>query len=246
MKTIIAALFSILNIQATTIGILQGKKEIIVSSKTQGEIREIHFTEGTKVKEGDIILSIDNQKETIEYELAKNDFDSAKEDYNKSKKLKKYLSGEELTKKRNLYLSKKASFELKEYALKTKEIKTPIDGILSKIFLKEGENVGSGKEAFEVIWPDNLIIDLDINAKKAQTLALGQEVLFNREIDDGEFKAKITFVGKTVDKASGTIHIILELDNPLKEDGSYTLTPGEMVKIHFKEKDSQKTVMTNN
>ena len=58
------------------------------------------------MKKGDIIAKLD-QKEQVELKLAKAEFHAAKDDYQKSKKLKKFMSAEELTKKKNDFLKKK-------------------------------------------------------------------------------------------------------------------------------------------
>ena len=96
------------------IGLLQGKEEVLLKSKSQGELIEILIKEGQKVKKGDIIAKLDQKKEQVELKLAKAEFHAAKDDYQKSKKLKKFMSAEELTKKKNDFLKKNQIMSLKK------------------------------------------------------------------------------------------------------------------------------------
>ena len=89
----------------SVIGVLRGKREILIKTKSQGELRKINFLEGSMVKAGDIIAEIESEKEQLELKIALNDFKQAKSDFEKSKKLKQYLSEDELLKKKNDYLS---------------------------------------------------------------------------------------------------------------------------------------------
>jgi len=215
------------------IGILQGKQEIIIKSKSQGEVMEIILPDGSHVNKGDTLAIIDNEKEQIEYELARNEFITAKEDYQKSMKLKKYISKEELTKKKNLYLTKKSSLALKHFNLKTKKITTPIRGTIARRYIKVGENISSGIEAFEVVQADKLNINLDIDAKLTQNLSIGDELEFVSELRKKIHMAQIYFIGPTIDKSSGTINVKLRLDNPRLDDGTYMYKPGEMIWLNI-------------
>ena len=50
-------------------GILQGKKEIVVKTRSQGELLDVNFEEGQEVKAGDVLGKLDNQKEMIEKKI---------------------------------------------------------------------------------------------------------------------------------------------------------------------------------
>ena len=120
-------------------GILQGKKEIVVKTRSQGELLDVNFEEGQKVKAGDVLGKLDNQKEMIEKKMAYDDFVNSKDEYKKTKQLRKYVSKDELKKKKTDLSKKESLFKLKEFNLESKNIVTPIDGILTKKFIKEAK-----------------------------------------------------------------------------------------------------------
>jgi len=216
----------------TVIGLLQGEREILITTKSQGELKKLFFKEGQEVKSGDIIGSLDSKKEKIEKELAKQELIAAKNDYLNSKKLKKYLPKDELTKKKNDSLRKESIHELKIYNFNAKQIKTPIDGIISKIFIKEGENVSTGQKAVEIVQVKKLIIDLDVDPKFLGDIERGSNLSFTSELHPNKkFKAKIFYVSPVIDKASGTINIKLNLNNLYDKDNNFILKPGTLVKV---------------
>lgn len=216
----------------TVIGILEGTKEITIKSKSQGELIDIFFKEGEMVKAGEVIAELDSEKEQIEKDMAFTDYETAQKDFQKSKKLAEYISKDELLKKKNDFLKKENLFKLKDYNLKTKKFIAPIDGTLTRKYIKIGENVSSGAKSFEIIQYDELIIDLHIQAKYMDGLKLGKKVKFVQELDDSQtFYGDVYFIGPVLDKASGTINVKLKLNNPKDKTGNFILRPGMTVKV---------------
>jgi len=219
----------------TVIGILRGKHEIVITAKSQGELKEIFYHEGDFVKAGDLIAQLDNHKEIIEAKMAENDFLLAKNEYEKSKELVKYLSQDELSKKENDFFKKKSLYELKKYYLESKSIKSPIDGVLVRKYIKMGENISSGTKAFEVIQFDELEVDLYVNAQYLEILQKGQKLKINHELNPlVDYWGEVFFIGPAVDKASGTVNVKLKLLNKKNSNGDYIIRPGVMVKVLIK------------
>lgn len=210
----------------SVVGILQGEKDLLVKSRSQGEIKDIFVQVGERVKEGDVLASIENEKEQLELNSAKIDFEQSKKEYENSLKLVKFMSKSELDKILNDYNKKKNIYDLKLYSVNAKKILSPINGIIAKNYLKKGESVNSGEKAFEVIFPDVLEVDLYISAPLAKNLKLGDKLPFVHELDrKNSFWGQISFIGPVIDKASGTIHVKLTLQN------GKNFTPGAMVKV---------------
>jgi membrane fusion protein (multidrug efflux system) len=238
MKKLLCLILSLICYQLsahTVIGVLQGKKEIIIKTKSQGQLEEIYFTEGEVVKLGDVLGSLNNEKESIEKEMAFNDFKMAEKEFNKSEKLAKYISKDELQQKESDFLKKKNLHKVKEYNLNAKNIRSPINGIFTRRFIKEGENISSGVKAFEVIQFDHLIIDLHVQAKYLSKIQKGNKMTFSHELNPTKkYLGEVYFIGPVLDKASGTINVKLRLANIKNKNGNYKLKPGAMVKVDIK------------
>jgi RND family efflux transporter MFP subunit len=216
----------------TAIGILQGKGDITLTTRSQGEISVIHHKDGSIIRAGTIIAQLENEKELIEKNLAENEYETAKNDYDKSLDLKKYISEDELNKKKNIYLSKKSNLDLKNYNLKTRYIVSPISGVVARSYIKKGEYVSSGNKAFDIVQPENLIIDLHVDAAVIKKIKEGDKLPFKSELHSQSYQAVVTYIGPILDKASGTVNVKLKLNNPLTAN-KYLFHTGEMVKIQF-------------
>ncbi|MBI2522384.1 MAG: efflux RND transporter periplasmic adaptor subunit [Bdellovibrio sp.] len=215
-------------------GILAGKEEVLIKTKIQGQIQQINFSEGQRVKEGDVLVVLDDEQQKLELELAKVEYETAKEDYIKTGQLKKYVSQEEILQKKNNYLRKKTVYELKNVSFENTRMTAPIGGVLSRIFIKKGESVGSGEKAFEIINPEDLVIELDIAADKIGKLKTQDQLNFSSEQEKGKsYKGTISYISPVIDKTSGTVRIKLELKNPTDAENKLQLKPGTLVNVEI-------------
>jgi RND family efflux transporter MFP subunit len=216
----------------TVIGILEGKREIIIKTRSQGELESIFISEGDYIEAGTVLGELNSEKEIIEQEMAQTDFEFSEVEYQKSLKLAQFISKDELIKKRNDFKKKKNLKKLKDYYLKTKKIVSPISGTITRKYIKVGESLSNGAKAFEVIQFEELIIDLYIHGKYAFELQKGANLDFTNELKKEQiFQGKVIFIGPVLDKASGTVHVKLSLKNPRLENGEFLLTPGTTVRV---------------
>ncbi|MBF0315017.1 MAG: efflux RND transporter periplasmic adaptor subunit [Oligoflexia bacterium] len=225
----LSALMPLSSLATPTSGILTGKQQIIIKAKSQGEIIAIKIAEGSSIRKDDVIAIIDDKQESIELQLAKSEYITAKNDFEKNKQLKKYLSLDELNKKENEFLKKKSAYDLKNLSLENTRITSPINGIIAKRYYNLGETVASGDKVYEVVNMDDLIIELDITPAQLKNLKQGDSIPFHAEdAPHKKFSAQISFIAPTIDSVSGSIRVILELKN-FKEKNSYVLKPGSLV-----------------
>ncbi len=214
-------------------GILQGKQEITIKSKSQGQITKVFIKEGEWVKAGAVLALIDDEQEKIEMELAKVEMETARGDLEKMKKLGKYVSAEEVLNKKNAFLKKESLYQLKAYNFKNTRITSPISGLVTKQFIKFGETISSGDKSYEVIQLKKLVIELDVDAEFAGKLKKGQKLGFTSNLHPKEkFTAAVNYVGPVLDKSSGTIRVKLELPNP-QNKSEYVLKPGTLVEVQI-------------
>jgi len=217
----------------TVTGVILGEKEITIKAKSQGEITAVEFKEGAKVKSGDVIAIIDDQQEEIERSLASAEYESAGRDYTGTKKLKKYVSKEEMLKKRDQYLRKKSSWSLKEYSYNNTRIKSPIDGVISKSYFDKGETVSVGDKVYEVVQVDKLKIFLYVPSESLNHFKVGESISFKtKSHGDQVFAAKVEYISPITDSASGTVKIKLSFDNLLKKE-AYVIRPGTMAFVEY-------------
>src|SRR5262245_33020265 len=142
------------------IGRLESPETVEVRARVSGYLDKVHFKEGKEVKKGDLLFTIDRrpyqaefdraeaeyQRASSQTELAKNDADRAKrligtkaiseEDYDT--KLKTYLAAQATEK------SAKATMESAKLNLEFTEIRSPINGRVSRAIVTPGNLISSG------------------------------------------------------------------------------------------------------
>ncbi len=176
------------------LGKITPDKLVNISTKYPGYIKKLYVSENTKVKKGQLILSIDPQpiKKEIENlklsiqtlkaqleallsqkEALKTAYKTAQNIYLRNKKLyqKKAIPKEALEQSYSNYKKAEAQYKqtlagikelqakisqtqnqikIKENQLSYLEIKSPIDGVVSKVFLKEGNLAPAGKPVLQL------------------------------------------------------------------------------------------------
>jgi membrane fusion protein, multidrug efflux system len=214
--------------------VVSGEQEVKVKAKAQGEIIAFKVEEGSEVKKDTVLALLDDRQEKIERDLALAEFRMAEQDYESTKKLKKYVSQDEILNKKNAFLKKKSTYELKEYNLSNKQIIAPIDGVVTKRLYKQGETVAPGDRVFEIVQLANLVLEMHVDSKDAPLLSKGKEVTFKTDQSkDKQFKAQVTYISPVVDAASGTVTVRAALKNPIGEDHTFLVKPGIMATVEF-------------
>lgn len=210
-----------------------GKKELTLKARAQGELMEIRADEGQRVKAKDVIAVIDNRRVKIDLDLTKVEYQMAKKDFESSKKLKKYVSSDEIVQKEGAFLKKKSAFEAKSLDLINTQILAPTDGIVTKKYFEVGESVSVGEKVFEMVQLDELILIANVPSEEATHFKLNAKAKFRvEEIKGQTFDAVVSFVSPVIDAASDTVRVKLAAKNKVK-DGTkeFWLKPGMLASL---------------
>ncbi|MDZ4678481.1 MAG: efflux RND transporter periplasmic adaptor subunit [Oligoflexia bacterium] len=212
-----------------------GKKEIFVKAKASGEIKSVGVDEGGEVKVGQELAVIDDKQPRAERELASMEFKTASDDLVKTRRLKKYVSREEIRLKEDTYHSKKTALEIRDINLINTHIAAPIDGVITRRYIEAGETTQAGDRAFQIVQIGELVMVAYISSVDAIKIKTGSELTFTvDELKDVKFKAVVTFVSPVIDSPSETVRVKLDASNVKKsEDGTYLLKPGMIANLEF-------------
>jgi len=213
-------------------GLLFGKREITVKAKVQGEITKMNFEEGQAIQENQVLAVVDDRQKKIERNLASVEYEMSLKDYQKSVKLEKFISKDELFLKEGAMIKKKSTFELKEVDLANTKITAPIAGVITKIYVDRGETVAIGDKVMEVIQLDELVLHANISAKESSRMKLGTVVKFKvSDLGDQIFEAQVSFVSPVIDPATETIRTKFTVKNLQNAQKAYILKPGMVAQV---------------
>ncbi|NIM11919.1 MAG: efflux RND transporter periplasmic adaptor subunit [Candidatus Aminicenantes bacterium] len=214
-------------------GSVEAVKDAFISPEINGQIKKIHVKEGQRVKEGQLLVSLNS--DVIESSIAevKTALELARTVYKKRKGLWDKQIGSEIQ-----YLEAKTNKESLENKLKTlqaqldmSKIRAPISGIVDKIFKKEGELAIPGMQLIQLVNLENVYINAEVSEAYIANVGKNDAVEVTLPSYPGlVMEAVIHRTGQVVNPTNRTFLVQVLLDN--KEE---KLKPNMMALIKMRD-----------
>ncbi|MBW1765761.1 MAG: efflux RND transporter periplasmic adaptor subunit [Deltaproteobacteria bacterium] len=226
-------------------GITESIRDVTLSASVSGRISEIFLEEGDRVDKGQLILNLEKKLEGLEVQrrkllweskvevesaarteaTLKSLFDSTRMLFESTKS----VSREELEKLELEYLlsvaerrrleiaeqRERIEYDLALENLEKRSLRSPIQGIIIKLLIKEGEGCEPDQPLIRLVDPDRCLFICNVEERIGRTLKKGQSV--NLKIRTGASSVKkigtIVFASPVVDPASGLLEVKAKFDN---------------------------------
>jgi membrane fusion protein, multidrug efflux system len=188
-------------------GTLKPDEEVDLSFETSGKIVEINFTEGTKVKKGDLLAKINDrplqaQLEKLEAQLK---MAEAKEFRQRSLLDKDAISQESYDQVQTDVQSIKADINLIKARISETELRAPFDGIIGLRYVSEGSYTTSSTKLARLIKISPIKIEFSISEKYASEIKIGYPITFKIVGNNKEFNASVYAIDPKIDIDTRTI-----------------------------------------
>lgn len=124
--------------------------EVEIRARVSGYLESVNFKDGQMVTKGDVLFVIDQRPFEISLRSAKSRFDLAKKELDRGNDLrrKNSISQEEVDRRLNEFEIARASYENAKLEMEFTEVKSPIDGLVSRDLVNTGNLVnGSANNA---------------------------------------------------------------------------------------------------
>jgi len=182
-------------------GTVESESSIIITAKNTGEIKGLLVSEGDSVTSGDTLMTSEGTSAELDIKSMQSELAGLQAQYNQAKDL--------ANKNKALYEQGAISYDVYNttntvakqlqaqvaalnYSIKSYEESTgasgvtaPLDGIITGVFVNEGETVMAGAELFEISNFDDAYIKVDLIAEDADLVKAGDIVkVYN---DDADF-----------------------------------------------------------
>ncbi|MBU8893645.1 MAG: efflux RND transporter periplasmic adaptor subunit [Bacteroidales bacterium] len=198
-------------------GEVEAKDYAMISPEMNGRIEKIHISRGDRVSKGKLLVSLNAEALDKQTEGVVSSLDFASETFEKQDNLWKQGIGSEIE-----YLTSKNTKETLESQLESlkaqkrmAQIRAPFNGIVDKIFPKEGEMAGPAFPVIEFVNLENLIIKADVSETHIDKIKKGQIVKLSfSSLPDFSVKTPISEVSNVINSASRTFEIEMQLKNP--------------------------------
>ncbi|MDD3055925.1 MAG: efflux RND transporter periplasmic adaptor subunit [Aliarcobacter sp.] len=184
-------------IYATFDVVSEKKSELGLS--VSGIISTLNVNVGDKVKKGDLLLSLNNSQEKVEYETARKNAEHSAKIYERYAKISDVIDKEKMEN----YLYDRDITQLnaqnKEIVLRKTELRAPYDLVVSKKNIDLGSIVlASQTKLIDVIALDDVKLVLKFDEKYWQKLKVGQLFTYKVDGSDKIYEGKISKIYPTI------------------------------------------------
>ncbi len=190
-------------------GTLRPDEEVDLSFETSGKIVEIGFTEGTRVKKGDLLAKINDkplqaqlQKLEAQYKLAEE-----KEFRQRSLLNKDAISQESYDQIVTELQTIQADINLVKARISETELRAPFDGIIGLRYMSEGGYATPSSKIARLVKISPLKVEFPIPERYADQVTIGFPVTFVVDGSNKVFDARVYAVDPQVEEKTRTIVI---------------------------------------
>jgi HlyD family secretion protein len=178
-------------------GTVESKSSVTITAKSSGEIKGLMIEEGDRVKAGDILMTSDGTSAALDIKSQQAElsglqaqYSQARELANKNKALYEQgaLSYADYNASNTAAKQLAAQISALQYSIESYAetsgaagVTAPVDGVLTGVFVKEGESVAPGTPLFEISNLDDVYVKTDIIAEDADLIREGDPVRIYNE-----------------------------------------------------------------
>jgi membrane fusion protein, multidrug efflux system len=188
-------------------GTLRPDEEVDLSFETSGKIVSIKFTEGTRVKKGDLLAKINDRPLQAQLEKleAQKKLTEAKVFREKSLLEKDAISQESYDQIVTELQTIEADINLIEARISETELRAPFDGIIGLRYLSEGSFATPSTKIARLIKISPLKLEFSISEKYSSEIRIGYPVTFTVAGINKVFEASVYAVDPKIDVDTRTI-----------------------------------------
>lgn len=219
-------------------------EDMTVSSEVAGRIVFLEKYLGDRVGKGDILVRIDDsairaeiKKVRAQIERARTMLDVAKKDQARQVSLFEQNAGSEQALDKatervqtleNDVSVTEATLEAAQVTLDKAEIRSPIDGVISRKIASYGEYVNPGSQLYDLVATHNVKFVFSLSERDVPRIEVGQKLVFTVDaMGKKEFTAPIKAIAPAGSRRTRTFRVELAMANP----GGNTLRPGMSGKV---------------
>lgn len=199
-----------------TFGRISSKKEIKLSFKINGIIRNIYADEGKAVKKGELLARLDLSEIESQAQQARSGFEKAKRDLERADNLykEKAVTLEQLQNIQTAHQVAESQLEVAEFNLRYAEIHAPSQGQILRRLMEENEMVSAGMPIFFFASTErDWIVRAGVSDRDLVRLSLGDPAVVRFDAyPEEQFQAHVSEIVESADPMTGTYEVELKVE----------------------------------
>jgi len=222
----------------TSVGNVRAFRGVELSTELAGLVASVPIKSGQDVKEGDLLIKLNDTSDVAQLNSLKALADLAKVINERDRQ---QLAIQAISK--NVFdtsaadaKSKQAQVEQQTALVAKKNLKAPFSGRVGIVSINPGQYVNSGDKLLTLQTLDPIFVDFNLPQNNAEQIQVGQVVEVTTDaFKDASFTGKITAVSPKVDTNTRNIQVEAQLANPDKK-----ILPGMFANVNIKLGDQVK------
>jgi membrane fusion protein (multidrug efflux system) len=222
----------------TSVGNVRAFRGVELSTEVGGLVATVPVKSGQDVKEGDLLIKLNDASDVAQLNSLKALADLAKVINERDRQ---QLAIQAISK--NVFdtsaadaKSKQAQVEQQTALVAKKNLKAPFSGRVGIVAINPGQYVNSGDKLLTLQTLDPIFVDFNLPQNNAEQIQVGQVVEVTTDaFKDASFTGKITAVSPKVDTNTRNIQVEAQLANPDKK-----ILPGMFANVNIKLGDQVK------
>jgi membrane fusion protein, multidrug efflux system len=200
-----------------------------VLAKVAGEVEELLVEEGEEVQQGQVLARLDGDRLRLSLNESEARLRKLRRDYERNVELSKkgLISTGDFERIKFEMEALEASNNLARLELDYTQIRAPIDGVVSKRYIKLGSTLDVNDPAFRVTSLDPLIAYLHVPEREFRNIEAGQPAeLYIDALEKEPVLSAVTRVSPVVDPDTGTFKVTIEI-----YDEARRIKPGMFARV---------------
>jgi membrane fusion protein (multidrug efflux system) len=211
------------------VGTIEADERVVIQPEVPGVIESIHFEEGQRVTQGEVLFRLRSRKEEAQLAQARADKELALANLERARTLAgtKAISQQELDQMASSLEAHAASFELEKRRLEERLIEAPFEGVLGPREVSVGQYVNAGMPLVTLVQDARVKVEFRIPERQLASLRVGQPGRVQVTAFPGTaFAGEIDLIDPEIDAATRTVGARLIVPNA---DGR--LRPGMFARV---------------
>ena len=222
----------------TSVGNVRAFRGVDLSTEIGGLVQAVPVKSGQDVKEGDLLIKLNDASDVAQLNSLKAMADLAKviNERDKQQLAIQAISKNVFDTSKADAKSKQAQVEAQTALVAKKNLKAPFSGRVGIVSINPGQFVNPGDKLITLQTLDPIFVDFTLPQGNAEQIQVGQDVVVTTDaFKDASFTGKITAVSPKVDTNTRNIQIEAQIANPDKK-----VLPGMFANVNIKLGDQVK------
>ncbi|MCS4504190.1 efflux RND transporter periplasmic adaptor subunit [Arhodomonas aquaeolei] len=200
-----------------SVGSVSPVQGIEITTEVAGKISEVSFESSSRVKDGDVLVQLDDSVDQASLRGLKADRELARVQFERNANLlpKRAVSQSQYDEAKARYEAARAQVAEQEARIAKKVIRAPFDGLLGIKQVDQGEYITAGQSLVTLTALDPIYVDYAVPERRFGDLRNGQTVQIRvSAYPERQFEGEITAIDSGVDEGTRSVNVRATLPNP--------------------------------